>query len=159
MARTRAARKPLSQRSLIWIEGTLCGLMAAVATPMALLVAGLLLPGLAALALDRSTGKPIARAMLLLGAAAAVAPTRDLWEVGMTMAASMQLLTDPVTLGLAWGGGLCGWGIAEVAPVIAGLALDTQSVARASVLRKMRAVLEDEWGLEPRADQDVSAQS
>jgi hypothetical protein len=159
MARTRAARKPLSQRSLIWIEGTLCGIMAAVATPMALLVAGLLLPGLVALTLDRTTGKSIARAMLLLGAAATVAPARDLWEIGMTMAASTELLTDPFTLGLAWGGGLCGWGIAEVAPIIAGLVLDTQSVARAAVLRKMRTALEDEWGLEPRADQDVSAES
>jgi hypothetical protein len=153
MARSRAARKPFSQRSLIWIEGTLCGLMAAVATPMAVLLAGLMLPGLVALMLDRIAGKPIARAMLLFGAAATAAPARDLWQVGLSMAASTQLLTDPATLGLAWGGGLFGWGVAEVAPLVASLVTEAKTITRAAALRRMRTALEEEWGLAPRPDE------
>jgi len=161
MSRSTVAKKPLrrtfSQRYLIWLEGILLGVLATVATPMAVLLGGLLLPGLVALLFERTAGKPISRAMLLLCAAAAVAPAANLWEVGLSMSAATQLLGDPLILATAWGAGMFGWAIAEVTPVVSSLVLEARAITRTAALRKMRAELEDEWGLEPREGQDASA--
>jgi hypothetical protein len=167
MARSRTLNKPigtkpigrkaLGQRSLVWIEGTACGVLAAVATPMFLLLAGLLLPGLMALVLDQTPRKKISKAMLLMGFAASAVPARDLWVAGIAMPNSMQLLTDPVTLGLAWGAGFCGWAISEVAPIVVSLVIEARTITRVTVLQNLRDKLEEEWGLPPPEGEDESA--
>jgi len=140
--------------SLIWLLGLLCGALATLATPMALLLSCLLAPGLVALAIDAAPGRPVARAMLLGGLAASVTPARELWLAGDTLPHSIALLSNPLVLGAAWAVAAVGWLLAEIAPLLLSLVIETQSRARAASLRAARARLEEEWGLPPAAESE-----
>ena len=143
----RAAAKP--GRSLVWLQGLACGALATLATPLAVLLGALLLPGLCVLLIDRMPGRPVARTMLLCGAAASVAPAWHLWDHGLTMENSLDLLSDVLTVGLAWAATAAGWLIAEVAPICVSLALEATSKRRDGELRAARARFEAEWGISP----------
>ncbi len=134
-------------RSLLWAEGALCGVAAALSPPTALLLAGLLAPGLVSLALDGLPGKPVARAVLLAGVTASIASLRQLWLDGTSLDAALNLLEDPLRLGTAWAAGATGWLISELAPIIARLLLDARSLIRAKELRAERERLQAEWNL------------
>ena len=82
MAKRKAANKPATdakprQRSMIWLQGLLCGAMVTLATPTALLLGVLLGPALLAIALDHEPGRPRARSIALWSMAAAVIPLRS----------------------------------------------------------------------------------
>src|SRR6185312_14416383 len=85
-------------RSMLWLQGLLCGVLAALATPTALVLGVLLGPGLLALLLDRAPGRPSARAMLVFGLSATVFPLMALWKAGHTMEAASLLASDPGTV-------------------------------------------------------------
>lgn len=143
----RPAAKP--GRSLVWLQGLACGALATLATPLAVLLGVLLLPGLCVLLIDRMPGKPVARTMLLCGAAASVFPAWRLWDHGLTMENSLDLLSDVLTLGLAWAATAAGWLLAEVAPIGVHLVLEGTARQREGELRAARARYEAEWGLPP----------
>ncbi len=134
-----------------WVQGMLCGAAVALATPAALLIGVLLLPGLAAIVLDRLPGRPVARTVLLYALAASLSPITRFWTQGHDMPTSVALITDPAVFGVAWMAGALGWTVCELAPVAVRLALDARSVTRAVWLRGKRRELEEEWGLPPAA--------
>jgi hypothetical protein len=145
---TRAA-KPGGERSMVWLQGLLCGALATLATPTAALFAILLLPGLVAVALDRAPSRPVARTMLLCGLAMCVAPVRLLWHDGHTLRIALAVAFDPQTLGLAWIVQAGGWLLSELIPFGVRMVLEAGSLSRAKKLRAERAEHEEEWGLPP----------
>ena len=138
------------RRSWLWLQGLVCGAALSFATAPALLVAGLLLPGLAGYAIERTPGKPISEAMLLFGVATVFMPLRLLWEGGHSMAACLTLIMDPWRLGLSWTAAAAGWFLAESAQMIAERYGELAARRDIAALRKERAELAAEWGpLEP----------
>jgi hypothetical protein len=137
-------------RSWVWLQGLACGAVATLATPLAVLLGVLLLPGLVVLLLDRVPGKPVARIMLTCGAAASIWPAWHLWAQGMTMPGALDLLADASALGLAWAATAAGWVLAELMPVLVLLVLEGTSRRRDAELRAARARLEAEWGIAPQ---------
>jgi hypothetical protein len=149
--RSGAVRQP-RQHSLIWLQGLLCGAMATLATPTALLLGVLLGPALLAIALDHEPERPRARSIALCSMAAAVDPLRTLWTSGHSMAAAGALLGDLRIVGTAWSAAAAGWLLAEVTPVAVRTGLEALSIARAARLRAERARLVEAWGLESPPD-------
>jgi hypothetical protein len=140
---------------MLWLQGLLCGVLAALATPTALVLGVLLGPGLLALLLDRAPGRPAARAMLLFGLSATVFPLMALWKAGHTMEAASLLVCDPGTLALAWSAAGAGWLLVQLVPHVVRLALESVAIARARRVRALRARCAEEWGFperEPDAD-------
>jgi hypothetical protein len=106
MAKHKAAPTPGTkpqprQHSLVWLQGLLCGAMATLATPTALLMGVLLGPALLAILLDHEPGRPRARSIALCSMAASIDPLRTLWTVGHTIATAMALLSNIRVVGLA----------------------------------------------------------
>jgi hypothetical protein len=140
------------QHSMVWLQGLLCGAMATLALPTALLMGVLLGPALLALVFDRQPGRPKARSVALFGMAASVDPLRSLWVAGHSISAAAALLGDPRVLGTAWTAAAAGWLLAEVAPIAVRATLEAFSVSRTARLRASRARLAEEWGLDKAAD-------
>lgn len=130
--------------SLIWAQGIAFGVVAALMPTTAALVATLLAPGLLALVLDRQAGRPIARAMLLFGLAAAI-PLRQLWDTPLDIQTSLLAVAQLETLGVAWLAAATGWFLSELFPVAIHVMLDAGSKARASRLRAAREKLLETW--------------
>ena len=139
------------EHSYAWLQGLLCG-VAATLVPGPTLLAGLLLaPGLLALLLDQSHGKPMARAVLLCGLAATIPPLAALWHQGATVGAAFTLLGDPSVLGAAWACGAGGWLMNELAPLLLRMVMDAAAAARTARLKAERARISEEWDLAPAA--------
>jgi hypothetical protein len=141
------------QRSMVWLQGLLCGAVVTFAPPTALLMGVLLAPALLALVLDRQAGRPKARSVALFGMAASVDPLRSLWVNGHNMSIVGGLLGNLQVLGTAWMAAAAGWLLAEMAPVVVRAVLDALSRSRTVRLRAMRIRLVEEWGLD-QAGQD-----
>jgi hypothetical protein len=135
--------------SRLWWLGVGSGLLAALATPTAVLGGLLLAPALLALVFDTLPQRLLARPILFCGLAAALRPLLALWTDGHTMAASLTLAADLTTVGLAWAAQAAAWLLGELLPLILGLAQDARARARIARLRDARARLEQEWGLPP----------
>ena len=151
-AATVAARP--KQRSLIWLQGLLCGAMVTLATPTALLLGVLLGPALLAAIFDHEPGRPRARSIALCSMAAAVRPLRTLWTTGHSLATATALLGDLRVVGTAWSAAAAGWLLAEITPIAVRAVLEALGMARAARLRAERANLVETWGPEgPQADQ------
>lgn len=140
-------------KSLIWVQGLLCGGLATLATPTALLVAVLFLPPLIAGVVDRQPGKPVARSMALFGFCGIVGPVLSLWATGHTITGASQLATDPNNLMKAWGMAAAGWLLAELAPVAVRAILEAMTLSRTSGLRAERARYQADWGFPPAAEE------
>jgi hypothetical protein len=136
------------QHSLVWLQGLLCGALAMLAPPTALLMSVLLGPAVLALMFDRQPGKPRARSIALFGMAASVDPLRTLWVSGHSMQVAAALLGNLHVLGMAWAAAAAGWLLAEAAPVAVRATLEALSISRAARLRASRTRLADEWGLD-----------
>ena len=146
-----AAAQP-RQHSLVWLQGLLCGAVATLATPTALLLGVLLGPALLAIPLDHEPGRPRARAIALCGMAGAIGPLRTLWTTGHSIAIATALLGDLRVVGTAWAAAAGGWLLAEITPIAVRATLDALSIARASQLRAERARVLEIWGLETSVD-------
>jgi len=144
------ARTP-RRHSLSWLQGLACGTLAALMPGMAVLLGVLLLPGGLALLYDRQAGRPVARTVLLCGAAAVVTPVLALWNGGNGLDVCLALLGDLRVVGTAWSAAAAGWILAEIAPVAALVVLEFSTQARAAQLRAERAALIAEWGFEEAA--------
>jgi hypothetical protein len=139
-------------RSLVWLQGLMCGALAAFAPGTATLFGILLGPAIVALLLDRAPGRPAARAMLLFGLSGSVFPAMALWNAGNGVDAAFAVATDPHTLAIAWSAAGAGWLLAELLPIAVRLALDSASLARQVRLRAMRNRCAAEWGFENLTD-------
>jgi hypothetical protein len=139
---------PPRQHSLVWLQGLLCGAVATLATPTAVLLGVLLGPALLALVLDRQSGRPKARSVALCSMAASIDPLRTLWVTDHSMATAAALLGNPRIVAAAWSAAAAGWLLAEVTPIAVRVVLDALSISRAARLRAARARLAEEWGLE-----------
>ena len=152
-ASTKSDRSPAPprQHSLVWLQGLLCGALATLATPTALLLGVLLGPALLAVFLDTEQSKPIGRSVVLFSMAASVEPLKTLWVSGHTMQVAATLVGDLQVVGYAWIAAAAGWLLAQILPIVVRTILDTLGLARSAQLRAERAKLVSEWGLE--ADQ------
>jgi hypothetical protein len=137
------------------MQGLLCGVLAALATPTALVLGVLLAPALLALMLDRAPGRPTARTMLLFGLSATVLPLLELWKAGQTMEAASVLACDPGSVALAWAASGGGWLLAQLAPLLARLTLESIALSRRRRVRALRARCAEEWGF---LDRDENAE-
>jgi hypothetical protein len=136
------------RRSFVWLQGLGCGAMVALAPGMAILLAMLLLPAGLAILYDRQGGRPVARSVVLFGAAAVVKPVIALWGAGNGMDACLALLGDLRVVGTAWSAAAAGWILAELAPIVALVVLEAMTGARAARLRAERQKLAGEWGFD-----------
>jgi hypothetical protein len=136
------------KRSFVWLQGLICGALITLAPSLAMLLAFLLAPGLIATVLDRSPGRTVSRGVFLFGLAASVSPAKTLWEGGLAMPLSVQLMTDPIIFGTAWAAAAAGWMVAEVAPIIVEIALTSARKLRAAKLEETRVKFSEEWGLQ-----------
>jgi hypothetical protein len=151
-----ATKTKQGSRSLLWLQGLLCGLGAAFATPTAVLGSVLLAPGLAMLMAERTPGRPMSRTMLLFGAAASVGPVQSLWSGGHTVALALSEVSDIAGVGLAWAAAAVGWLLIELAPVVVRLALEASARAETKRLQAELATLEAEWEPLSRTEQPGS---
>jgi hypothetical protein len=136
-------------RSVVWLSGLACGVLAAVAPALATLAAGLLLPGLVALKLDQEPGRPIARTVLTFGLAGCVHPVIILWNTGQSFETAVAIVTDPKMAGAAWIAAAMGWLMTQIAPLVMRAILEATALARAARLRTVRGRLLETWGIEP----------
>ena len=150
MARRKAPQTPASpprQHSLIWLQGLLCGAMATLATPTALLLGVLLGPALLAVVLDHQPGRPRARSIALCSMAAAVDPLRTLWTDR-----AQPLPRRPRCWAIAddwdrWSATAAGW-LSPDQPIAVRAALEELGHCARRPLRAERAKLVETWGLE-----------
>lgn len=133
---------------MVWLQGLLCGGLAACAPATALLLTVLLAPALAMLAFERKPGRPVTRTMFLFGLSATVFPILALWNVGHTVDAAFTLATDPRTLAIAWGAAGGGWLLTEIVPIMMRLVLVSALRVKRQRLHTMRDRCAAEWGLE-----------
>jgi len=136
-------------RSVVWLSGLACGVLAAIAPGVAIVAAGLLAPGFVALKLDQDPGRPMARTVLTCGLAGCVHPVITLWNTGQSFEAAMAIVTDPGVLGVAWSAAAAGWLLTQLAPLIVRAGLEAAAIGRATRLRAARGRLAEEWGIDP----------
>lgn len=129
----------------------MCGALATLATPTALLLGVLLGPALLAAFFDTDQGKPIGRCVVLFSMAASVQPLKTLWVSGHTMQVAASLVGDLQVVGYAWIATAAGWLLAQILPIAVRAVLDALGLARSAQLRAERAKLVSDWGLD--ADQ------
>jgi len=141
------ARSETGNRPAVWLSGLACGVLAAIAPGIAILAAGLLVPGAVALRLDREPGKPVARTVLTCGLAGCVHPVITLWNMGQSFDAAFAIVSDPMTLGLAWSAAAAGWLLTQVAPLAVRAALEAAVLTRSVRLRAARSRIAETWGL------------
>lgn len=153
MAKGRAraggeASQPRAGGSLIWLQGAACGVVLTFAAPAALLGGTLLAPALMAWLVERERGQPVARAVLLFGGAVAVGPVWHLCLSGDSMAAALDMMSDPTIVAFAWTAAAFAWALCEVLPVLIERAGQFAEAARVAAWRAELKALETEWGEE-----------
>ncbi len=149
MAKAAKAKSEGGGGSLIWLQGLLCGGMAALAPMAALQLVLLLAPGLLSLLTERQVGKPVTRSMLLFGLAASVEPVRQAWSLGG--GPTWDRISDGNAILLAWMAAAFGWLLARFLPLLVGIAVSASHESRAVILREAREQLVRAWGLEDEA--------
>jgi hypothetical protein len=135
-------------RSVVWMSGLACGVLATMTPGIAIVAAGLLAPGIVALRLDRDPGRPMARTVLTCGLAACVQPVITLWNTGQSFATAIAIVTDPGTIGFAWSAAAGGWLLTQITPLAVRAALEAGALSRATRLRAARSRIAEAWGLD-----------
>ena len=143
MAKAATARP--ARRSWFWVQGLVCGIVAATAPGTALMLAVLLGPGMAMYASAPGRGKAHARAMILMGAATVFMPLRQLWEQGGSLDAALALLGDPARPLLSWTASGMGWLIGQVTELATQFLLNAKAAQERRALVTERQTLLDEW--------------
>ncbi|HEX3990401.1 MAG TPA: hypothetical protein VHX39_04430 [Acetobacteraceae bacterium] len=141
-------------RSVIWLSGLACGVLAAIAPGIATVAFGLLAPGVVALKLDREPGRPVARAVLTCGLAGCVHPVITLWNTGQSLETAITIVTDLTTIGTAWGAAAAGWLLSQIAPLVVRVALEAVALARTTRLRAARFRIVEAWGLDEASNDE-----
>ena len=149
-----AVAAPPRQHSLIWLQGLLCGAMATLATPTAVLLGVLLGPAMLALLFDGEPGRPRARSIALCSMAAAIDPLRTLWLAGHNLTTASALLGNFRVIATAWTAAAAGWLLAELTPLAVRAVLETLAITRTARLQADRDRLVEDWGLDTPAEAD-----
>jgi hypothetical protein len=131
-----------------WLQGLACGALLAFAPSFALLLAVLLAPAIAASLLDRRPHHPVARAVALASGAFTLGPVWRLATGGHSLGAALDLLADPLVIGLAWLAGACGWALCVLLPVVLRAASDVRAAARIAALQAEAEALRAAWDLD-----------
>ena len=95
---------------------------------------------------ERESGRPLTRAMLLFGIAAALQDIVALGQGGGGMAAGLAVALDLTAVARCWGAQGIGWLLAEALPVILTVHADWSARRTLQSLRTSRASLVEEWG-------------
>jgi hypothetical protein len=140
----------------LWLQGLVCGALATLATPTALLGGVLLAPSIVIYLADDTPGRPALRAVLLFGLAATVHPMMALWTGGHTLDVSVGLLSDLAVPALAWSAQGAGWLLAQLIPLGVRLVLEGQTKLEVARLRGERTKLAEEWGLPEEEEKKAS---
>ena len=143
-----AAKKAVEARprqSTFWVQGAICGALLAFATPTALLIGILLAPALATAAVEQGPLRGTTRAVALCGAAATLSPAWRLWMQGGQMGAALDLLSDPLTIVLAWGAGACAWAACQVLPAIVAGVWNVREASRAKAIETELIRCREDW--------------
>jgi hypothetical protein len=135
-------------RTVVWLSGLACGILAALVPGIATVAAGLLAPGLVALKFDREPGRPMARTVLTCGLAGCVHPMITLWNTGQSFDTAITIVTDPTAIGIAWSAAASGWLLTQIAPLAVRAALEGVALARSTRLRAARSRIAEAWGLD-----------
>jgi hypothetical protein len=149
--RTQAATG--GARSLVWLSGLACGILATIAPGLAIVAVTLLGPGLVVVRLDREPGRAVTRTVLTCGLAACVNPAVALWNSGQSVGAAIAIASDPLVLAVAWGAAAAGWLMTQLMPLLVRMVLEAASLAHATRIRALRGRLVGDWGLD-QADGD-----
>jgi hypothetical protein len=130
----------------------MCGALATLATPTALLLGVLLGPALLTVMLESEPGRPVGRCVVLFSMAASVRPLKTLWLTGHTMPVATNLVGDLQVVGTAWSAAAAGWLLAQLLPIAARTVLEALGLGRSAQLKAERTRLISDWGLEDQAD-------
>lgn len=132
---------------LLLLIGIAGGILLALSPDLALPVAALFLPGLAAFALDQSPGWAIARAILLFQAAASIHPLADAWYRCAGVESCVTYLAQWRLVLVVWLAGAAALALAHLLPLALKLLDDRKTAQRRTTLTARRQSLADEWGL------------
>ena len=111
----------------------------------ALVLLTLLAVGLAMFGFEQTPGRPITRAMLLIGGATALAPMRHLWEHGGSLDAAVDLLGDPLIPLWSWTASGCVWLFLQLWEVVSLFVMQKADDHAGRRLKEERAKLLEEW--------------
>jgi len=155
----KAANKPGHAKpgKMMWLQGLACGALVTMATPTALLAGVLLAPTILVWFLDSAPGKPTLRPVAMLGLGTAAYPLLELWRLGHTMSAAIDLALDPSVLVLAWAAQSGGWLLVELLPLLITVGMQIAASARIARLQALRRSYEEEWDFPPRDAEPPSA--
>ena len=123
------------------------GALLAAAPSLVLLLIVLLAPGLICLLADRTPIRGIARASLLAGAAASLAPAWRFCLNGISLDHAIAALENIRTIAFSWLGCSIGWLTAELAPIGVYLVIEARIERRRQRLALLRSQLIEEWNL------------
>ncbi|MFL5251472.1 MAG: hypothetical protein ACJ8AI_01005 [Rhodopila sp.] len=126
------------------IGGGLIALAPDIAVPSGILLA----PGLVAFLFDSSSGRAIARAMLLFQAAAALRPLQEAWFRCEGLRACMDILAQPRQILTVWTMAALAWLLTQILPIGLKLLSDYRIRMRRIALEARREKLATEWGLD-----------
>lgn len=143
MKTREAKRQPRQSRFLL--QGALAGGLIVAAPGVALLLGILLCPILVSYANESTPGRPLTRSMFLMGAAASILPLRNLVEQAATLAAALDLLSDPAYPLTAWIASGAGWLIGEVTYVTARFVTAAGTKRTIAAFERERTELAMEW--------------
>ena len=140
--RAKAASPP---RSWLWLQGAVCGGLVVLAPGTALLLGTLLLAALAMLAFETTPGRPTARAMLLMAAATALSPLLRLWDQGGSLAAALDVLSNPLVPLWSWTASGSAWLLCQTWEVVSTFIMHTADDHASRRLQEEKSKLVEEW--------------
>ncbi len=143
MAKAKAAAA--SPRSWLWLQGAVCGGLVVLAPGTAVLLGTLLLAAVAMAVVETTPGRPIARSMLLMGAATALSPLLALWEQGGSFAAAIDVLSNPLVPLWSWTGSGSAWLVGQTWEVVSTFIMQAADDHSSRRLKEERSKLVDEW--------------
>lgn len=144
MAKAAAAQ---GGRSWFWAQGLACGLLVAMAAPLAVVLCVLFAPALLAAMLPPGASRPLGAMLLVYGLAAALPWLFAMWSAAQNWPASLDLLGSMRLVAACWGAQGAAWLMGELVPLVARQVLEAKVRARISRLRDARRRLIAEWGL------------
>ncbi len=133
---------------LVLLLALAAGGLIALSPDIALPLVVLLLPGLLALMLDRSSGCGVARAILLFQGAACVHPVMSGWYRCSGIDGCMSYLGDWPTIVPVWLAAAVAWVVTQILPLGLKVRDDYRTLRRRLTLTAKRETLVAEWGLE-----------
>jgi hypothetical protein len=136
--------------SLNWLLGVACGAILAFATPTALLGGVLLAPAILTAVFDTQAGRPLTRVVFVAAAGFTFGPIWHLNAAEPTLAAALDMLSEPSVLCPAWLAGGSGWAVCEFLPLLLRLVGERQAAARIAALEAEAQGLREAWDLTPR---------